>query len=452
LEHILRNTILALLEYPDSTMLGILRMLVNEDYRRDVVDHVTDPVVKDFWINEFERYDQKFRTEAVAPIQNKVGQFLSSSTIRNILGQPKSTIDITDIMDKKKILLMSLAKGKIGEDNTALLGAMLITKIQISAMMRASIPEKDRIDFYLYVDEFQNFATESFAIILSEARKYHLNLIMANQYITQMSEEVRDAVFGNVGTLICFRVGASDTAILAKEYMPVFEETDLINLDKYHVYVKMSIDGVTTIPFSAITLPPLTDATGNKDKAIELSRQKFGRSRETVEAEIRGQNVSAVEKLMAEQTNEAPKEAASTSKPSEVVPNIIPKAPQETPQETPQAQPAKEMPVGFQEVTDVGGEKFYILYRESESKAENQEPKDKEVTIETEQKGDVETNKSEAKAKNETNKDKSEERRVKEIRKHIDNIMGKKKDENGHTIIKEGETHEIKREEDKKEE
>ena len=301
LEHILRNTILALLESPGETMLGIMKMLVDESYRREVVDRVQDPVVKDFWINEFERYDQKFRTEAVAPIQNKVGQFLSSSTIRNILGQPKSTIDIEDIMDNKKILLMNLSKGKIGEDNCALIGAMLITKIQITAMMRARIPETERVDFYMYVDEFQNFATESFAAILSEARKYHLNIIIANQYVTQMSEEVRDAVFGNVGTMITFRVGASDAPLLAKEYIPVFEETDLINLDKYHIYVKMSIEGVTTIPFSATNIPPYTETTDNHEKVIEQSRQKYGQLVETVEANIRKANVSAVEKLLNKQ-------------------------------------------------------------------------------------------------------------------------------------------------------
>jgi len=216
LEHILRNTVLALLDYPNSTMLDIPRMLTENHFRDKVVGYVKDPVIKDFWINEFEQYDNKFRTEAVAPIQNKVGQFLSSSTIRNIVGQPKSTIDLREIMDNKRILLVDLAVGKVGEDVSALLGAMMITKIQLSAMQRANIPEAERQDFYLYVDEFQNFATESFATILSEARKYRLSLIMTNQYIAQMPEVVRDAVFGNIGTLASFRVGATDAAFWSK--------------------------------------------------------------------------------------------------------------------------------------------------------------------------------------------------------------------------------------------
>jgi len=286
LEHILRNTILALLESPGETMLGIMKMLVDESYRREVVDRVQDPVVKDFWINEFERYDQKFRTEAVAPIQNKVGQFLSSSTIRNILGQPKSTIDIEDIMDNKKILLVKLSQGEIGEDNSALLGAMIITKIQLAAMARAAIPEDERQDFYLYVDEFQNFATESFGKILSEARKYHLNLTVANQYTAQVPEEVMSAVFGNVGTIVSFRVGAQDAAFLLKEFEPVFEENDLVNLDIYHIYIKLSIDGMTTPAFSAITLPPPIQKNQNFEKILKLSRERYSQDRSFIEKKI----------------------------------------------------------------------------------------------------------------------------------------------------------------------
>jgi hypothetical protein len=438
LEHILRNTILALLESPGETMLGIMKMLVDENYRREVVDRVQDPVIKDFWINEFERYDQKFRTEAVAPIQNKVGQFLSSSTIRNILGQPKSMIDIEDIMDNKKILLMNLSKGKIGEDNCALIGAMLITKIQITAMMRARIPEQDRVDFYLYVDEFQNFATESFAAILSEARKYHLNIIIANQYVTQMSEEVRDAVFGNVGTMITFRIGASDAPLLAKEYIPVFEETDLINLDKYHIYVKMSIDGVTTIPFSATNVPPYTETTNNHDKVVEQSRQKYGQPRELVEENIRKNNVSAVEKLLQE------KQGDSAPKTAEQAPPMQPTPTQTTPkpQTTESSQTPAEKPAGFQEVTDTTGQKFYVLYREEEKKKEKKEtPEPKQAPIPETKTKTPETPEEKPETK--------EEQKVKEIRKSIDTMYGEQKDEAGHTIIEEGETHEIKRDEDK---
>ena len=286
LEYILRNAIIALLDYPDATMLGITQILVDKDFRNKVVANIDDPVIKHFWINEFEKYDQKFRTEAVAPIQNKVGQFLSSSTIRNIVGQPKSTIDLADIMDNKKILLLDLSIGKIGEDTAALLGAMMITKIQLAAMHRASIPEEERIDFYLYVDEFQNFATDSFAVILSEARKYHLNLIMTNQYIAQMPEIVQKAVFGNIGTIVSFRVGAQDASALVKEFEPVFDANDLVNLDNYNIYVKMAIDGVTCPAFSSITLPPYSDKNNNRDIIIEKSRQKYSQDRGEVEKVI----------------------------------------------------------------------------------------------------------------------------------------------------------------------
>jgi len=286
LEYILRNTVLALLDYPNATMLGITRILTNKRYRNRVIDKVTDPVIKAFFVDEFERYEPKFRTEAISPIQNKVGQFLSSPMIRNIVGQPKSTINIGEIMDSGKILLLDLSIGKLGEDSAALLGAMMITKIQLASMQRAYIPEADRRDFYLYVDEFQNFATESFATILSEARKYHLNLIMTNQFIAQMPEPVASAVFGNVGTLISFRVGASDASSLVKEYEPVFEANDMVNVDNYQVYVKMSIDGVTSPAFSAQTLPPRTDTEGNTEEIVRRSQEKYGRPRGDVEAAI----------------------------------------------------------------------------------------------------------------------------------------------------------------------
>lgn len=287
MEYILRNAILALLEMPNSTLLGIMKILNDKNYRQKAMTLVTDPVVRDFFINEFEKYDPKFRNEAIAPIQNKVGQFLSTTIMRNIVGQAKSTIDIADIMDNKKILLLDLSIGKIGEDASALLGAMMITKIQLTAMGRAEIPEEDRTDFYLYVDEFQNFATESFAVILSEARKYHLNLIMTNQYIAQMNEKVTAAIFGNVGTFVSFRVGATDAGQLVKEFEPVFEANDMVNLGNYQVYVKMAVDGVTRPAFSAITLPPIaTEKTGNREKAIDASRQKYAVDREEVEKKI----------------------------------------------------------------------------------------------------------------------------------------------------------------------
>ncbi len=286
LEYILRNVILALLDYPNSTMLGIMRMLSDKGYRKKVVDTISDPVVKAFWVNEFANYNERFRSEAISPIQNKVGQFLSSSIIRNIVAQPKSTIDMKDIMDNGKILLINVSKGRIGEDNSALLGAMLITKLQLAAMDRARIPENERKDFYLYVDEFQNFATESFATILSEARKYRLNLIIAHQYITQMEEVVRDAVFGNVGTIISFRVGAFDAEYLEKEFMPYFTQTDLVNLDKYNAYIKLMINGATSAPFSMETIPPVAETYNSREKVLAVSRERYGNARKDIEDNI----------------------------------------------------------------------------------------------------------------------------------------------------------------------
>lgn len=286
LEYILRNTILALLDYPSSTMLGIMRMLSDKAYRKKVVDSISDPVVKSFWVNEFANYNERFRSEAISPIQNKVGQFLSSAIVRNVVAQPKSSFDMKDVMDNGKILIINVSKGRIGEDNSALLGAMLITKIQLAAMDRASVPEEERRDFYLYVDEFQNFATESFATILSEARKYRLNLTIAHQYITQMEEPVRDAVFGNVGTMIAFRVGAFDAEYLEKEFMPEFTETDLVNLDKYNAYIKLMINGVTSKPFSMQTIPPTAKLYGLSEKVVKVSRERYGNSRDQVEEKI----------------------------------------------------------------------------------------------------------------------------------------------------------------------
>ena len=300
LEHILRNTVLALLDYPESTMLDIPRMLTERHFREKVVSVVVDPVIRDFWINEFAQYDTKFRTEAVSPILNKVGQFLSTATIRNIVGQPHSRIDIREIMDTEKILIINLSRGKIGEDNSALLGAMMITKIQLSAMSRADVTVDQRPDCYLYVDEFQNFATESFSVILSEARKYNLNLTIANQYITQMPEIVRDAVFGNAGTIIAFRVGGTDADFLVKEFEPVFEANDLVNLDRYQIYTKLLIDGITKPAFSARTLPPVQKITGNRDRIIEHSRKKYSQDRSTVENMIIEKSRELEEELRAE--------------------------------------------------------------------------------------------------------------------------------------------------------
>jgi len=288
LEYILRNAILAILDYPGSTLLGVTRMLSDKNFRKKVIEKIKDPVVKAFWVNEFAGYAANFAAEAVSPIQNKVGQFLSSSLIRNIVGQVKSAIDPREVMDQGKILILNLSKGRIGEDNSALLGAMMITKIQLAAMSRVELPEKERKDFYLYIDEFQNFATESFANILSEARKYRLNLIMAHQYIEQLGEEIEAAVFGNVGTLAVFRVGAADAEELVKEFLPVFTEEDLVNLPKYEFYIKLMIDGIASDPFSARGLLPLSEEekTGNRDKMIKVSRERYAKPKVIVEEKI----------------------------------------------------------------------------------------------------------------------------------------------------------------------
>lgn len=286
LEYILRLTILALLDEPEATMLGITRMLTDKTYRKQVVKKVQDPVVKHFWVNEFSSYSEKFANEAVAPILNKVGQFLSTSTMRNIVGQPHSTFDLREAMDSGKILLFKLSTGLIGEDNAHLLGAMMVTKIQLAAMSRANVPEEERRDFYLYVDEFQNFATDSFAVILSEARKYRLNLIMANQYIAQMPDTVKNAIFGNVGTMITFRVGAGDAAAMQKEFEPAFEASDLINLPKWNIYLKLVIDGITSNPYSAQTLTLSTVTEGNQEAIRTFSREHYGRPRVEVEDRI----------------------------------------------------------------------------------------------------------------------------------------------------------------------
>jgi len=313
MEYILSNTILALLDYPGSTMLGVSRMMSDKEYRKRVYLKIKDPVVKSFWINEFDKWDDRFRKEAVAAIQNKVGQFISSSVIRNIVGQPKSSIDMRDIMDNQKILIVNLSKGKIGEDAMRLLGGMIITKIQLAAMERVEIPEEERKDFYLHVDEFQNFATESFANILSEARKYRLNLVLAHQYIKQLifdgNTMVCDAVFGNVGTIIAFRVGAEDAEYLEKEFEPVFMMNDIVNLPKYNIYLKLMIDGVAGDAFSATTLPPI-DITGslkNEEKVIKVSRERYAGSKEEVEEKIVRWSGVIMPNVLTKQESEKPK-------------------------------------------------------------------------------------------------------------------------------------------------
>src|SRR3990167_6978481 len=287
MEYILNNTILALLEYPGSTLLGINKMLASKEYRKKVVANITDPIVKSFWVEEFAKYADKFATEATAAIQNKIGQFISNNVIRNIVGQVESKIDIRGIMDEGKILLVNLSRGAIGEDASRLIGSLLVTKIQLAAMSRVDTPEQDRRDFYLYADEFQQFATESFANILSEARKYHLCLIVGHQYIKQLDETVADAIFGNVGTIVAFRVGAEDAEFLEKWFAPDFMAADIVNLGKYNIYIKLMIDGVSSKGFSAGTLPPFPKMEESHTREIiDYSRQMYGTPREVVEKTI----------------------------------------------------------------------------------------------------------------------------------------------------------------------
>jgi hypothetical protein len=287
LEYILRYTILALLDYPDSTMLDITPMLTDKKFRKKVLIHCQDAVVLNFWNIEFASWNDKFAAEAIAPVLNKVGAFTANPIIRNIIGQPKSTFNIRTIMDEGKILIVNLSKGLIGEDNASILGAFLVTKIQLAAMSRSNIANvEDRRPFYLYVDEFQNFATDSFATILSEARKYGLNLTVANQYVSQMEDTVRDAVFGNVGTMISFRVSADDSAVLAKPFSPQFEPDDLLQMANFHFIINMVIGGEKAQAFSAktLTLPPLQ--ADNSAAILANSRRVYSRSREEVEQEI----------------------------------------------------------------------------------------------------------------------------------------------------------------------
>lgn len=275
LEYILRNTILTLTSVPNSTLLQVPEILTNEQYRLKVVEKMTDQVLKNFWINEFAKMSPQMKSEAVSPILNKVGQFLSSQTIRNIVGSPASTVDLEDMMNQGKIVLVNLSQGKLGEDSSALLGAMIITKLQLAAMNRVYVGEEARRDFYLYVDEFQNFATTSFIKILSEARKYRLDLTLANQYIGQIDEDVQKAIFGNAGSIVSFSVGAGDARLLSREFGEKYEEAELVGLGNYETVLKLSIDNQTTNPFSAKTLPLPKSRNQNREKVIRSSRERY---------------------------------------------------------------------------------------------------------------------------------------------------------------------------------
>ncbi len=286
LEYILRYSLLALLDYPNATMLDITRILTDKKFRADVIQHVQDPVVRNFWTVEFASWNDKFAAEAVAPVLNKVGAFTANPLVRNIIGQSKSSFNVRTIMDERKILLVNLSRGLLGEDNAALLGALLVTKIQLGAMSRADVPAEERSPFYLYVDEFQNFATDSFATILSEARKYGLNLTVANQYTAQMSQEVKDAVFGNVGSIVAFRMGADDARSMLRYFEPQFEEYDLVHMHNRHFVISMTIEGEKTAAFSAISLNLPPQQADYSATIVEHSRRRYGSSKQFVEKYI----------------------------------------------------------------------------------------------------------------------------------------------------------------------
>ncbi len=328
MEYILTNTLLALLEYPGATLLGVNRMYTDKEYRKKVIDNVKDPVVKDFWTKEFANYGDRYTQEATPAIQNKVGQFTGNPLIRNIIGQPKSSFDIRTMMDEKKILIINLSKGLVGETNMRLLGSMLTTRLFLAAMSRANLPAGQLAklpNFYFYVDEFQNFANETFAEILSESRKYKLNLVIAHQYIEQMEEEVRDAVFGNVGTTVVFRVGPFDAEVLETIFMPKFTKEDVVTLDRRQVYLSLMIDGVGSAPFSAVTIPPIeAPPVSYREQVVASSREQFTSLRAGVEnviiEELAASPVRNQISNGASAVSEAPFDARMKKKPMQRVP------------------------------------------------------------------------------------------------------------------------------------
>ncbi|MBU1292548.1 type IV secretion system DNA-binding domain-containing protein [Patescibacteria group bacterium] len=336
MEYILTNTLLALLEYPDATLLGVNRMYTDKGYRKKVVDNVKDPVVKDFWTKEFANYGDRYTQEATPAIQNKIGQFTGNPLIRNIIGQPDSSFDIRTLMDERKILLINLSKGLVGDTNMQLLGSMLTTRIFLAAMSRANLPAHELArapNFYFYVDEFQNFANQTFSEILSEARKYHLNLLLAHQYVAQMEEEVQAAVFGNVGTTVAFRVGPLDAELLEKVFTPEFLQEDLVNLGFAQVYLSLMIDGIGSRPFSGITIPPIEAPQNSyRKEVIEHSRTVFGTKRALIEERVQTEYTEVHE----QGPKEEPKPKTQNS----------PKAPQKSPDRPVQKQKPRPEPAG----------------------------------------------------------------------------------------------------------
>lgn len=288
LEHILYNSVLAIMDTDGQTLLGVYRLLVDDEFRKRIVANIKDPIVKMFWTEDYENYDPRFRKEIIAPVQNKIGQLLTSAPLRHIVGQTKSSIDLGFMMDNKRILLANLSKGKLGEDKSNLLGSAIVTKLYLSALERQNIAEEERHDFYLYIDEFQNFSTDIFPSILSEARKYRLNLNIAHQYLYQLPEAIKHAVFGNIGTILAFRVGSYDAKELAEEMKPVFTSEDLEHLENHHLILRLMIDGKMSRAFSSVSMPPISK-DGNEAEAetiIRISQERFGVPRDIIENKI----------------------------------------------------------------------------------------------------------------------------------------------------------------------
>lgn len=350
MEYILSNTILALLEYPGATLLDVNRMYTDKNYRKKVVENIKDPVVKSFWTDEFANYGDRYTQEATPAIQNKIGQFTSNPLIRNIIGQENSSFDIRTLMDERKILLINLSKGLVGDTNMKLLGSMLTTRIFLGAMSRADLPPHELAkspNFYFYVDEFQNFANDTFSEILSEARKYHLNLLIAHQYVAQMEEEVQAAVFGNVGTTVSFRVGPLDAELLEKVFAPEFTQEDLVNLGFAQIYLSLMIDGIGSRPFSAVTIPPIeAPSRSYRQEVIDSSRAQFATARTGIETALFSRLAEAAEEAAA--MHKAASAGPATKRPQQgqnrpqaTAPRREERRPEQRPPERPQPKAAE---------------------------------------------------------------------------------------------------------------
>lgn len=286
LEYILYNAVSALLDCRNATLLGVNRMLTDDAFRTKVIRQINDPFIRAFWDQEYAGYDERFKREAIAPVQNKMGQFLMNPVVRNILGQVKSKVSIPFIMDQGRIFIANLSKGNLGHEKANLLGSLLTTQFQLAAMARSNRPEEERRDFYLFIDEFQNFSTDAFASILAEARKYRSCLILSHQYIDQLPFPIRQAVFGNVGTLITFRIGNTDAELMEKEFGNTFPASFFADLDRYEAVVKLLVDGTNREPFRAKMLPPLENRVGRKDKLISRSRERFAVPRTVIDDKL----------------------------------------------------------------------------------------------------------------------------------------------------------------------